>query len=279
LWTLRAHVASPRRAGGSGWASLHVPIVVHGQRVGALAALRQRGEPFGRDERRAVSRLAHLIALAWTTEHYQRLRADEARVAERRRIGEDLHDNASQLLFAARVSVEALRESPVLPGDLASQLERTHELIARADAAVREVINAPEPAKPAGLGERLGEIVSAVEDEFRRPVQLVVSAPAAEAARTLSAHAHNLLGKVVREALVNAAKHAGPCQIAVSVSLTRRRRLLLSVSDDGIGTPSGRHADGFGLTATRRAVRRQGGVLRVHCGATGGTRVAVSLPL
>jgi signal transduction histidine kinase len=277
--TMRAHVAGPRRPGGSGWAALHVPILMHGERAGTVSALRPRGEPFGREERRAVARLASLIALGWATERYQRERADAARMQERQQIGEELHDHTAQLLFAARLTLEALRERADLPPAAGKDLERAHDLITRSDAAVRELIDRSAQEQPGGLGERLGEVVGGVEDEFRRPVQLQISAPAAQAARSLTPHAENMLARVAREALVNAAKHAGPCQLAVHVTLTCRRRLMLSVTDDGIGTSGGGSSRGFGLASARRAVRRHGGSLRVHSGSAGGTRVAVSLPL
>jgi signal transduction histidine kinase len=90
--------------------------------------------------------------------------------------------------------------------------------------------------------------------------------------------AANLVARAAREALVNAAKHAGPCQLAVTVTVTRRNRLLLTVTDGGIGIGR-RRSDGYGTSALRRAVRRHGGVLRVDSVPTGGTKVAVSLPL
>jgi signal transduction histidine kinase len=94
----------------------------------------------------------------------------------------------------------------------------------------------------------------------------------------MSQSAKSLIARAAREALVNAAKHAGPCQLAVRVSVTQRNRLLLTVTDGGIGVGA-RRGDGYGTAALRRAVRRHGGSLRVLGSAIGGTRVAVSLPI
>src|SRR5262249_25231690 len=44
--------------------------------------------------------------------------------------------------------------------------------------------------------------------------------------------------KAAREALVNAAKHAGPCRVSVKLEVSRRGRLVLTVADDGIGSRS-----------------------------------------
>jgi signal transduction histidine kinase len=128
------------------------------------------------------------------------------------------------------------------------------------------------------LPDRLAALVGSVEQEFARPVALEITPLAAAAATTLSRSATNLIARAAREALVNAAKHAGPCQLAMRVTVTRRNRLLLTVTDGGIGVGSHRE-DGYGTRALRRAVRRHGGVLRVSALSTGGTLVAVSLPL
>jgi signal transduction histidine kinase len=121
-------------------------------------------------------------------------------------------------------------------------------------------------------------VVQAVEEEFGRPVSLDIAPDAAVATRALNRFAAGLLARAAREALVNAAKHAGPCRLGIRLTVTRRRRLLLTISDSGMGVGN-RRGDGYGMAALRRAVRRHGGVLRVHPVSTGGTQVAVSLPL
>jgi signal transduction histidine kinase len=129
-----------------------------------------------------------------------------------------------------------------------------------------------------GLPARLAAVVGSVEEEFGKPVQLEIAPAAVDAARHMRRPAMNLLTRAAREALVNAAKHAGPCQLALRISLSRRKRLLLTVTDDGIGVADRSHR-GYGTAAMRRAVRMHGGLLRVDEASTGGTKVTVSLPL
>lgn len=276
--SLRVYGVGPRRAGEPGWSAVHVPVALGGEQVATLSALRRGGESFDHDECRAFSRLAHLVALAWATEHYQRQLADSARVAERQRIADALHDQVAQLLFAARLSLDFAMESADLPDAAKANVQRGRDLLLRADAATREVMQQNSHAEDDRLSERLAELVGGVEEEFARPVQLEIEPMAVEAARSLSRPAMNLLARAAREALVNAAKHAGPCQLAVRVTVTRRHRLLLTVTDGGIGVAP-RREDGYGTAALRRAVRKHGGALRVAEASTGGTKVAVSLPL
>lgn len=276
--TLRVYGAAPRRAGERSWAAAHVPVTLSGQQVATLSALRTGGSPFDRDECGALSRLAHLTALAWATERYQRQLADSARVSERRRIADELHDQVAQLLFAARLSLDYASEIPDVPPAAGANIQRARELLVRADVATRNVMEHNTPDSEDRLSDQLAALVGSIEEEFARPVALEVEPPAVEAASRMSRPAMNLVARAAREALVNAAKHAGPCQLAVRLTVTHRNRLLLTVTDGGIGVGR-RREEGYGTAALRRAVRRQGGVMRVNETSTGGTKVAVSLPL
>jgi signal transduction histidine kinase len=274
----RAYGVGARRAGQSAWSSAHVPVLLGGEQVATLSTLRTGGEAFDRDDCAALSRMAHLAGLAWATERYQRQLAQSARVAERQRIADELHDHVAQLLFAARLSLDFALELPGVPNGAVANVQRGRDLLLRADTATREVMEQNSQASQDRLSDRLATLVGSVEEEFARPVALEIAPAADDAANRMSRPALNLMARAAREALVNAAKHAGPCQLAVRVTVTRRNRLLLTVTDGGIGVGA-RREDGYGTAALRRAVRRYGGVLRVNGVATGGTKVAVSLPL
>jgi signal transduction histidine kinase len=276
--TLRVYAAGPSKPGSLGWAALHVPVRLDGAQVATLTVLRTGGDAFNQVECRALSRFAHLVALAWATEQYQRHLAECARVTERQRIADELHDNVAQLLFAARLSLDFALEIPGLPDGALSSVQHARELLPRAEAATRTLIERNSSTGEDHLSDRLAALVDSIEEEFARPVVLEIASGAVEAANMMSRSATNLVARATREALVNAAKHAGPCQLAVRVTVTRRHRLLLTVTDTGIGVGA-RREDGYGTAALRRAVRRHGGVLRVNSVATGGTQVAVSLPL
>jgi signal transduction histidine kinase len=157
-------------------------------------------------------------------------------------------------------------------------VRRGRDLVLRADQATRQMMEQNSQESDGRLSDRLAALVGGVEEEFARPVTLEIAPAADDAAARISRPAMNLVARAAREALVNAAKHAGPCQLAVRVTVTRRNRLLLTVTDGGIGVGP-RREEGYGTAALRRAVRRQGGVLRVNEVSTGGTKFAVSVPL
>jgi len=276
--SLRIYGVGPRRAGEPGWSVAHVPVVLEGTQVATLSVMRRGGDFFDAEESQGVSRLAQLIALSWSTEQYQRQLADSARIGDRQRIADALHDQVAQLLFAARLSLDFVSELDDVPKAAADGIRRSRNLLLRADEATRQIMEQNSPPCEESLRNRLGAMIRGVEDEFGRPVALDVSEDTALAARCMSRSALTLLTRAAREALVNAIKHAGPCQLAVRVSVTHRHRILLTVTDGGIGVKA-RRGDGYGTAALRRSVRLHGGLLRVAETSTGGTKVAVSLPL
>jgi signal transduction histidine kinase len=279
---IRAYVVGPQKAGDPGWAVFYAPVHLGRQRVGTLAALRTRGEPFARDERRAIVRLASLAALSFATERYQQQRAELARLQERQRIADDLHDDVAQILFAAQLNLDAILEREPEDGTTAAGVERALGLLVRADTAIRKVIHQlSNPASP-DFDQRLAAVVAGVEQEFSVAIHMQFSQPAVTVAKRLRRPPADALIKAAREALVNAAKHAGPCRVSVQLTLTDRDRLLLTVMDDGVGAVRRSPADrehGHGLSSLRRTLDEHGGCLRVGRAPAGGTKVTASVPI
>ncbi len=277
---MRAYVVGPQKAGDPGWAVFYAPVHLGRQRVGTLAALRTRGEPFARDERRAIVRLASLAALSFATERYQQQRAELARLQERQRIADDLHDDVAQILFAAQLNLDAILEREPADATATAGVERALGLLVRADTAIRKVIHQlSNPASP-DFDQRLAAVVSSIEQEFSVAIHMQFSPAAVAVAKSLRKPLADALIKAAREALVNAAKHAGPCRVSVQLSLTDRDRLLLTVIDDGVGTTRRTQNDpGHGLASLRRTLDEHGGCLRVGCAPAGGTKVTASIPI
>ena len=272
----------PGGAGGDqgGHAGLQVPVLLGAELLGTLAIFRTYGEMFSSEDRDLLLRFGKLIALAWATERYQQQRAELARTEERGRIADDLHDDVAQMLFAAQMSLDSvLYDHPELDPSVRDRITRGRALVGRSDEALRHVIS--QLARPAtdDLCADLGAIVSETEFEFGQAIHLDISPEAALAVSGLRQSVSDLLVKVARELVVNAAKHAGPCRVIVRLRLRPGRRLLLTVVDDGIGLRQASTTAGHGLNAVGRAVRRHGGAMRVSAGPAGGMKVTVGIRL
>ena len=135
------------------------------------------GEPFARAERRSFTRMANVAALNYATELYQQQRAELARLQERQRLADDLHDDVAQILFAAqltpRLDPRARRRRPT---SVAERIARARGLLIRGDTAIRTVIHKlSQPARgrhrhAAGLGrvQRRGRVRAADPPPRRR---------------------------------------------------------------------------------------------------------------
>jgi signal transduction histidine kinase len=273
---LRAELAGPIRPGDPGSFALHVPVILSGQRIGTLSVLRMRAEPFSSEEGNALSRLADLAALAWAAERYQLQRAELARIAERQRIADDLHDDVAQILFGAQIALDATLALPDLSEDAARNIVKARALMIRSDEVIRAVISELSRQSDDDFANRLTQLAGELQLEFDLPVRIEIDSAAGDPVRALRKPIREILLRVAQEALVNAAKHAGPCLAVVRVHIDRRGRIALEVLDDGIGASPSTTSPRHGLTALRRIVRTHGGTLRVSSPRTGGTRVVVS---
>jgi signal transduction histidine kinase len=274
----RTEVTGPLRVGDPGSAAYHVPVSLKAQRVGTLSALRSRAEPFAPDEQSALARLSKLAALAWATERYQQQRAELARIEERRRLADDLHDDVAQILFGAQIALDSTLEL-TLHQQAVEGVVRARALVVKADEALRAVIHHLAPPPSTDLKRALGSVVVEVEEEFGLPIRLDVTDGATEHPFEVGRPVRDALLRVARESLVNAAKHAGPCRATVRLSAGRNGRIMLAVIDDGMGMIERSRPGHHGVESLRRTVRAQGGSFRIESNPSGGTKVIASFPL
>jgi signal transduction histidine kinase len=274
----RAYVVGPQRAGDPGRAAFYVPVALSGIRIGTLAALRLHGEPFARSERRSFMRMANVAALNYATERYQQQRAELARLQERQRLGDDLHDDVAQILFAAQLSLDSILAQDEVEEDVARRITQARGLLIRGDTAIRTVIHKLCSPPAADIATRLASIVASVEEEFSLPIHVHTDDQAVQIARNLRRPGSDALMKAAREALVNAAKHAGPCRVGVKLEVDRGHQLILTIADDGIGASDPQDGYHHGLVSMRQSIHDQGGWTTVRHGDSGGTVVTVMVP-
>jgi len=271
----------PRAAGDPGHSAFHTPVHLEGAHIATLVAVRNRAEPFGDPEREGFVRLANLTALAWATETNRRQRAELARLRERQRIADDLHDTVAQILFAAQVNLESVLETDQLPAPAAKTISHARALLLRGDTEIRDVIHELSRPIRADLSHRLTLLVEELEEELDLGIHLKISDQAATAAANVRKPVADAMIRTAQEAIVNAGKHAAPNTVNVRLVVSRGGRLLLTITDDGIGIGNGNggRSNGHGLSSVRRVMREHGGLVRVGSGRYGGTKVSASIPV
>jgi two-component system sensor histidine kinase UhpB len=181
---------------------------------------------------------------------------------ERRRIAQELHDEAGQALTAVKIELE---------------LDGRHDagaLVGRALAQVRDLSNLLRPSVLDDLG--LVPALRALADDFAARTRIGVTLAVEGDARRLPPDVDVVLYRVVQEALTNVARHAGAA--AAHVTLTSGPAgVAVVIDDDGRGAASGASPH-LGWLGMRERVAAVGGRVTIGPSPRGGVRVHAEIP-
>lgn len=261
---------------------LAVPITCKGPFVGNLyLSEKLTGELFTASEEETLERFAVHAAIAIDNAHLHRQVADLAVAQERLHIAHEMHDGIAQVLGYVNTKVQAateyLRREKTDEG--LAQLRELAVAAREAYGDVRESIvdlrTLPGPTR--SFEEVLREYVDRWSEQSEISAQLIVDGDL-----VMPNGVELQLVRIIQESLANVRKHAKAT--SARIELRRREgRLLLTVSDDGIGfKPAGRSRNDFprfGLSTMRERAESVGGVFAIDSAATRGTVVSVEIPL
>ena len=263
---------------------LAAPLRVGDQVIGALCVGSRETDRFSGDAMRLLTRLADSAAIALENARLYEQAERVAALEERQRIAAEMHDGLAQTLSFLGLKVDRLTElvKDGVQADVLRELQRLRAVIDQASQEVRRSIASlqGEPQTPTSLRDRLAEMVQElVADEVGPPVELVIDD---RATPRLSHAAAEQVVRVVREALVNARRHAGASRIWIRMEL-REGEAQVIVEDDGRGfdpTAMAREGNGhFGLRIMRARAARIGGRVTIESAPGRGTRVVLTWPL
>jgi signal transduction histidine kinase len=240
-------------------------------------AARTPGEGYGRSDRALLEQLANQVAalvygLRRDSELTHARRETEAStVAERVRLGRDLHDGLAPLLAGAGLAAEALRLG--MPSGSPDEHEAA-QLAARLRGAATEVRNIahalqPEALAQGGLAVALTGYVSTLSGPNVPHVTLSLRCD-------VPAEVEQTIYLVALEAVSNAIRHAHADYVEVVVH-RQDGQLQLEVYDDGIGLTQP-YISGIGITSMRTRIQTFGGVFDISP-ADPGTRLTARIPV
>ena len=199
-----------------------------------------------------------------------RARIMEASDLGRRRLERDLHDGAQQRLTTIHVKL-GLAQAATRDPDLASQLEAISQEATRAIDELRALARGIYPAVLRDRG--VADALRAAAREAPLPVH-VVDEGIGRCPDTVEAAIYFCS----REAIENAAKHAG-ARASVTILLARTHRgVRFEVADDGVGMQIPTRHDGIGLISMRDRIGAVGGELEIHSRPGRGTIVRGVVP-
>lgn len=201
---------------------------------------------------------------------------------ERRRLAADLHDRIGQTLAFAKIRADSLRHH-VSPGGEAPLREVTG-LLEQTIQDVRTIMFQISPPLLYEVG--LEAALEWLAESFQKEHGFTVSFHDDGEPKPLDEEVKVTLFQVVRELLINAAKHARPRQVRLCVQRSEGR-IVICVEDDGAGfdvaqallPPRSRSVNGFGLFNIRQRLEHLGGDIRLDSCPGRGTTVTVAFPL
>jgi signal transduction histidine kinase/ligand-binding sensor domain-containing protein len=224
--------------------------------------------------------LVVLIVIARFRHYASQLHARlEERHQERERIARDLHDTLLQSIHALVLRFQLAADR--LPRDEPARTD-LEDAIERADDVIIEGRN--RVAELRGPGEGLSDLAPAIDKTGRQLAAMHGFAFELQQ-RGAMVPLQSLVAEecfaIVREALINAARHASATRVVVAVEFARAQ-LYLSVTDDGNGMEPGLAVAGreghFGLAGMRERAARVGATLNLTTAPGQGTMITVYLP-
>lgn len=225
----------------------------------------------------AVDMVATFAAQAGIALELAEHRQDAERLAvlqDRDRIGRDLHDLVIQRLYATGMSLQGAM--PLIGrADVADRIGSAVDALDETIGEIRSAIFSLQTtgdARPEGLRSKILQVV----DEMTAPLGF---APGLRLVGPLDdqmpSQAEDNLLSALREALSNAARHAGASRVDVTVE--RGSGLTLRVRDNGKGMRGNPRRSGLANLAER--ARELGGTMMVGPAGEGGTELNWSVPV
>jgi signal transduction histidine kinase len=194
---------------------------------------------------------------------------------ERRRISQELHDEAGQSLLVIRLSLEMLEQA--LDGPNRDRAREARQMTEHVVNEIRRILSALSPEVLTKLG--LAPAVRQLSSRLRWVQPAQVSMQVSDLPR-LPEKLELVVYRLAQECLNNAARHAEAKNITVSLNLADGY-IRLNVRDDGRGfEPAGAMArpESFGLAGMRDRVALLGGRMDVSSRPGRGTAIAIELP-
>lgn len=242
--------------------------------IGVLAIEREHGrEPFTDQISALAGEFADQVALALKLADDRRKLAVLSLVADRDRIGRDLHDHVIQRLFAhglALQSAQARIPDPEASARLDAMIDDVQQIITDVRAAIFDLHDDPSNTSRT-LRHKLNKVIAEQTENSALRTVIRMSGPVNVVPGRLAEYAE----AVLREALSNVVHHAHAKTVTVIVTVDDN--LTIEVIDDGVGI-----AEDITPRGLRNLVDRAdqvGGTCTAVPHSDGGTRLTWTAPL
>jgi signal transduction histidine kinase len=254
-----------------------LPLVFGKQTVGFIMLAFRNHNPILSEHSELLVAVAQQATLAIGLKRLGISAKNAAVLAERNRIGQEIHDGLAQAFTGILMQLGAVEEVAMAP-TVTQVVARIRDIAREGLQEARRSVLAlkPSEARPGGLELALRQLA-----ERSTLAGRVVCKFEGGATPTglMPEHEHELL-RIAQEAVSNALRHARPRTVVITLSL-ETSALSLSIADDGAGMhdrPELYAQQGFGLTNMRERAQAIGGEWTIESAPDQGTRVVVRIP-
>ncbi len=193
---------------------------------------------------------------------------------ERKKIGEELHDNINQLLGVVKLYIEHAQMNP----------EAREEMLVKSSAFLRQVIDEIRTISKAlvsptladiGLVESIKELIDAIIKIGH--VDIRINAEKFPE-HVLSSSQKVMLYRITQEQLNNILKHSKAEHVDISLS-NSNGVVTLIIHDDGVGFNPDEHTSGLGLKNMRHRLELFNGTMNIESSPQEGCRLEASFEI
>jgi signal transduction histidine kinase len=258
-----------------------LPLMFGERSVGCIGIVFRQLEALNSERAELALSIAHQATLAIGLKKLGMAAKNAAVLAERNRIGQEIHDGLAQgftgILMQLGAAEEAMGECSK-NSPLPEILVRIRDLAKEGLAEARRSVGAlrPEQTRRVGLELALRQLAERSSVQGR----VTCSFDGGMSGDGLAPERQHELLRIAQEAVSNAVRHAHPANVRIALQ-EEAAQWVLSVVDDGRGMtlmPELYASQGYGLNNMRERAGAIGGQFSITSKAGEGTRVTVSLP-
>ncbi len=195
---------------------------------------------------------------------------------ERRRIGQDIHDEPLQTLIYLLRRLEAIADNEDLPSSQSHDIGAIREALVAVVLQLRQLADGLRPPvlDDLGLGASLRQLVAGFAERSPAEIRLQVIGSDAD----LGWDRRTDIYRIVQEALRNVERHANALHVKVEVAVSKRT-VRMKIQDDGSGFDRTSLVPGLGLRGMQERALLSNGRLEVESSPGHGTKVRALLPV
>lgn len=264
--------------------ALAVPLIIKEEVYGGIELYYGTVCTFSEEEIRIALAIADQVALAIETARLYHQSEELARLRERHRIAEALHDTVAQMLFGIGLETEGALELLSPEDEMRLRLEAIRRLVARSSHELRSAIYALRGSPYLSGDHSLVDLLQEQVSEFQVQSGIAATLITSQQLPHLPPLAGEAIFRIVRESLANVQKHAHASAAIVSLHCSKNV-VTVTIQDNGVGLqkPLDREAEDrgfhFGVASMRQLTEQAGGDFMIANNDDQGLMIKARFPI